>query len=92
MTNKRVTISVPEEIVAKAQRAVDSGQAGSVSAYFTELAENAPDWVAIRATLDELKAEVGEVSAEDRQWAREALGLDGADEFPGFEDNSHAAA
>lgn len=76
MTNKRVTISVPEEIVAKAQRAVDSGQVESVSAYFTELAVRAPDWVEVREALDELKAEVGEVSVEDRRWAREALGLE----------------
>ncbi|HIY39891.1 MAG TPA: hypothetical protein H9836_02035 [Candidatus Nocardiopsis merdipullorum] len=92
MTNSRVTISVPEEIVAKAQRAVESGQAGSVSAYFTELAEKAPDWAAVREALDEMKSQVGTVSSEDKQWARQALGLDEEDEFNDSEGDAFAAA
>lgn len=92
MTNSRVTISVPEEIVAKAQRAVESGQTGSVSAYFTELAEKAPDRAAVREALDEMKSQVGTVSSEDKQWARQALGLEEEDEFNDSEGDASAAA
>ncbi|WP_028648419.1 hypothetical protein [Nocardiopsis sp. CNT312] len=74
MTNKRVTISVPEEIVAKAQRAVDSGQAGSVSAYFTELAETAPDWADAEQLAAEILEESGGTTAEDEEWVESVLG------------------
>jgi len=73
---KRLTISVPDEVADKAQRAVDAGTAASVSGYFATLAENEPDWVEARAAVDEMIAEAGGVSEEDRAWAREALGLD----------------
>lgn len=86
MSIKRITISVPEEIAAKAQRAADAGQVESVSAYFAKLAEREPDWVEARAALDELKSEVGEITEENRRWAREALGLDDAAEADTQED------
>lgn len=76
MTVTRITISVPEQIAVKAQRAVDSGEADSVSGYFTGLAEREPDWAAVRATLDEMIDESGGISAADREWARATLGLD----------------
>ncbi len=69
----RITISVPEQVAAKAQRAVESGHAESVSGYFTNLAEREPDWAAARAALDELIAESGGISEEDRGWARAVL-------------------
>jgi hypothetical protein len=76
MSLKRITISVPEEIAAKAQRAAEAGQAESVSAYFVRLAEREPDWAQAQAILDEMVAEAGGISAEDRAWARSVLGLD----------------
>lgn len=72
----RITISVPEQVAAKAQRAVEAGQAESVSGYFTGLAEREPDWAVARATLDEMILEAGGIPAEDRRWARSVLGLD----------------
>lgn len=51
---KRVTISVPDEVAAKAQRAVDAGDADSVSGYFTQLAEAEPDWVQARTAVDDI--------------------------------------
>ena len=76
---KRLTISVSDDVAAKAQRAVDHGGAPSVSAYFAALAEQEPDWVAYRAAVDEMIAEIGGVSDDARRWAREALGLEAPD-------------
>jgi hypothetical protein len=73
---KRLTISVPDEIAAKAQRAVDAGDADSVSGYFAYLAEHEPDWAAARVVVDEMIAEVGGLTDADRAWARALLGLD----------------
>jgi hypothetical protein len=79
MSLARITISVPEQIAAKAQRAVESGQAESVSGYFTGLAEREPDWAEARAALDEMIEEAGGIPEEDRCWARSVLGLDGGE-------------
>ncbi|MGH3565736.1 MAG: hypothetical protein ACRDRH_06825 [Pseudonocardia sp.] len=59
MSTTRITISVPEQIAVKAQRAVESGHADSVSGYFTGLAEREPDWTEARAVLDDMIAEAG---------------------------------
>jgi hypothetical protein len=75
MSLKRITISVPEEIAAKAQRAAEAGQAESVSAYFVRLAEREPDWAQAQTILDEMIAEAGGISDEDRAWARSVLGV-----------------
>lgn len=72
---KRLTISVPDEVSDKAQRAVAAGRAESVSGYFATLAENEPDWVLFREVVAEVVAEAGGVSEDDRAWARNALGL-----------------
>lgn len=79
MSMTRVTISIPEQIAAKAQRAVESGEADSVSGYFTQLAEREPDWAAARVVLDEMIAEAGGISEEDRRWARSVLGVEEPD-------------
>ncbi len=78
MSRKRITVSVPEEVAAKAQRAVDAGEVDSVSAYFSRLAEREPDWVAAREVVDGLIEEIGGVPDDARDWARVALGLDDA--------------
>lgn len=75
MSIKRVTISVPEEVAAKAARAVDAGQAESVSAYFVGLAEREPDWAATREILDNMIAEAGGLAEDDRKWAQMVLNL-----------------
>lgn len=77
MTTRRITISVPEQVAAKAQRAVEAGDADSVSGYFSGLAEREPDWAAARLVLDEMIAEAGGISDEARQWARDVLGRSG---------------
>lgn len=70
---KRITISVPAEIAAKAQRAADGGEVESVSAYFAGLAAREPDWVEARAVVDAMIAEMGGLSEADLAWAKAAL-------------------
>ncbi|MEV6771075.1 hypothetical protein AB0N05_20895 [Nocardia sp. NPDC051030] len=55
----KITISVPDEIADKANRAVKAGLASSVSAYFTDLAKREPDWAAAAEIMAELSAEAG---------------------------------
>ncbi len=71
---KRITISVPEEIAAKAARAASAGDVESVSAYFSRLAAREPDWVEARAVIDEMLAEAGALPEEDVAWALSVLG------------------
>jgi Arc/MetJ-type ribon-helix-helix transcriptional regulator len=78
MSSKRITVSIPDEVAAKAQRAVDAGEVDSVSAYFSRLAEREPDWVAAREAVDEMIAEIGGIPDEARAWARALLDADGA--------------
>ncbi|MEV2273994.1 hypothetical protein AB0I72_00280 [Nocardiopsis sp. NPDC049922] len=61
--------------MAKAQRAVDSGRAGSVSAYFTELAENEPDWADAELLATQILEESGGTTAEDEGWVESVLGV-----------------
>jgi hypothetical protein len=81
MSLRRITISVPEAIAKKALRATEAGEADSVSAYFAELAAREPDWAEARAALDEMIGTKKRVSAADRRWAQEALGV--AERKPG---------
>lgn len=75
----RITISVPEQVAAKAQRAVESGNADSVSGYFADLAEREPDWAEARVVLDEMIADAGGIPDEARAWARTALDVRNAE-------------
>ncbi|MBL9039398.1 MAG: hypothetical protein JNG84_12845 [Archangium sp.] len=75
MKTRRITISVPAAVAAKAERAAKKGAVGSVSEYFANLAEREPDWVEARAVLDGLIAEAKGISPQARQWANEVLRL-----------------
>ncbi|AYF77389.1 hypothetical protein D7D52_30235 [Nocardia yunnanensis] len=55
----KITISIPDEIAEKANRAVRAGLSGSVSAYFTALAQREPDWAVAEEILAELSAQAG---------------------------------
>lgn len=74
MSLRRITISVSEEIALKAQRAVDSGLAASVSAYFAGLAAREPDWATAASTIEMMIDEAGGLSESDREWAQMVLG------------------
>ncbi|MDR2215346.1 MAG: hypothetical protein LBE59_05840 [Nevskiaceae bacterium] len=73
---KRITISIPDEVADKAQRAVNLGDAATVSAYFSRLAEREPDWASARAIVAEMAASIGGVSEDDLAWAEQTLGIE----------------
>ncbi len=75
MSTRRITISVPDAVADKAQRAVDAGRVDSVSAYFAGLAAREPDWAGALAAIDEMIAGAGGLSDEDQAWARSMLGV-----------------
>lgn len=72
-TTTRITISVPNDVAAKAQRAVAAGQADSISAYFAALADSEPDWADAGDTLTAMITEAGGLSEDARAWARDVL-------------------
>lgn len=76
MSMTRITISVADDVAAKAQRAVAAGQADSVSGYFAALAEREPDWAAAGEALDAMIGEAGGLSEDALAWARDVLGID----------------
>jgi len=76
MTRKKIAITLPEEQVAAARRAVAEGRAPSVSAYISQALARRDADDELRDMLAEIYTEVGQPDASDRAWARQALGLD----------------
>jgi hypothetical protein len=73
MSMKRITISVPQEIAEKAQRAADAGLADSVSAYFAGLAAREPGWAAAEAVVSTMIEEAGGLTDSDQDWVKTVL-------------------
>jgi Arc/MetJ-type ribon-helix-helix transcriptional regulator len=72
---RKIAVSVPEELVAQAEAAVEGGQASSVSAYVSDaLAQKARNDRLI-AVLDEMDRELGPPGKKAEAWARSVLGL-----------------
>jgi len=76
---KRVTITIPADVLAAAQCLVDEGKAASLSAYISgalakqvALDQGKDGFIAF---LDQLDAELGPPSPEDYAEARRFLGL-----------------
>jgi Arc/MetJ-type ribon-helix-helix transcriptional regulator len=76
MTRKKIAITLPEEQVAAARRAVAEGRSPSVSAYISQALAHRDADDELREMLAEIYTEVGQPDASDRAWARQALGLD----------------
>lgn len=76
MTRKKIAITLPEEQVAAARRAVAEGRSPSVSAYISQALARRDADDELREMLAEIYTEVGQPYASDRAWARQALGLD----------------
>ena len=80
----KITVSLPDELVADARAAVEARQAASVSGYVAtamrsfaeQQSTSTADLDGWEAFLAEAYAANGEPTAEDRAWARAALGLD----------------
>lgn len=68
---RRVTITIPEETLERVRRSVDRGDAASVSAYLSELADRQSREDELVVLLDALDAELGAPAAEDVEWARQ---------------------
>jgi Arc/MetJ-type ribon-helix-helix transcriptional regulator len=75
MTRHKIAITLPEEQVAAARRAVAEGRSPSVSAYISQALAHRDADEELAETVAEIYAEAGEPTEADRSWARQALGL-----------------
>ena len=76
MTREKIAITLPEEQVAAARRAVAEGRAASVSAYISQALARRDADEELAETIAEIYAEAGSPTAEERAWARRALGIE----------------
>jgi Arc/MetJ-type ribon-helix-helix transcriptional regulator len=74
MTTK-IAVSLPDEQVAMARRAVKARRASSVSAYVAESIARREREDSLALLLDDLDRELGAPTAADYKWADKALGL-----------------
>lgn len=75
MTKAKIAVSLPEELVAQARRAVAEGRADSVSAYVAAAMEEKAQLDDLDALFDEMLAETGgPLTADEIAWADRALG------------------
>ncbi|MGI8730101.1 MAG: ribbon-helix-helix domain-containing protein [Solirubrobacteraceae bacterium] len=71
----RIAVSLPDDLVAAARQAVADGRATSVSAFIADAIEERVRYKDLATLLTEMAAARGTPSAQDRGWARDALGL-----------------
>jgi hypothetical protein len=76
MRTKRIVVSLPEEQIAAAQRAVAEGSVPSVSIYVSQALAVCVADDDVKAMVAEIYAELGQPDTSDRFWARQALGMD----------------
>ena len=69
----RITVSLPDDVVAAAQTAVANGEAASVSAYVASALKEKASRESVSSVLAAWRSELGEPSPEEDAWAREAL-------------------
>ena len=70
----KIAISLPDEYVSAARRAVEQGRAPSVSAYIADAMAMRERTDSLRDLLDELDHELGPPTQEELDWADEILG------------------
>lgn len=68
-------MSLPDELVAAARRAVDEGRAASVSAYVAVALDRQVREDDLVSLLAQMRAEHGAPAPEDYAWADEVLGI-----------------
>lgn len=69
----RITVSLPDELVAVAQAAVRDGRAASVSAYVATALREKASQESVADVLAEWRAEAGPLAADDEAWVQESL-------------------
>jgi Arc/MetJ-type ribon-helix-helix transcriptional regulator len=74
MTTK-IAVSLPDELVDAARRAVTEGRSTSVSAFIATAIADKARFDDLEALLADMAAESGPPDEEDRLWARASLGL-----------------
>jgi Arc/MetJ-type ribon-helix-helix transcriptional regulator len=72
MTTRKIAVSVPEELVEDARRAVAAGATTSVSAYVTEAMRSFRHSQTLGELLAELDA-TDPIPADTRRWAEQEL-------------------
>jgi len=71
----KIAVSLPNEVVEQAQRAVAEGRSRSVSAYVADALEEKTKFDDLASLLDQMLAETGgPLTAEERAMADRALG------------------
>jgi Arc/MetJ-type ribon-helix-helix transcriptional regulator len=75
MTTK-IAVSLPDELVVAARRAVTEGHAPSVSAFVASAVADKTRFDELEVLLADMSAASGPPDEADRLWARQALGLD----------------
>ncbi|WP_280381345.1 hypothetical protein [Nocardia wallacei] len=73
MSTRKITLSLPEELVARAERAVERGQARSVSAYIATVAGSGEARTSVNEVLARWRSEHGEPSPEQQAEAEQRV-------------------
>ena len=73
--NKRITVSIPEHLVAEATAAAAAGRVSSVSAYVEEALAEKSGREPLADLLREWRAELGPATDAETAWAERALGV-----------------
>lgn len=74
MTTQKIAITVPEQTLASARRAVRAGKAGSLSAYISRALEQQTLLDDLDSLLQELLSESGgPLTAQEKGWADSVL-------------------
>ena len=69
----RITVSLPDDLVASAVAAVAAGRATSVSAYVAIALREKAERDSVAEVLADWRAEAGPLTAADETWVQDAL-------------------
>jgi Arc/MetJ-type ribon-helix-helix transcriptional regulator len=72
---KKITVSLPDDLVVAAQQAVGDGRATSVSAYVAQSMAEHGEGDTLAAVIADIRATGTTPTEQDRMWAANVLGL-----------------
>ena len=73
MTMAKIAISLPKDQIARVQREIRAGRAGSVSGYIARVLAEQERRESLQELLQDLIGQHGELAAKDIKWAERAL-------------------